>query len=476
MGTLRLRLALWHALALSVILAVFAALIYGVVRDQLIRHHDANLTETARSVERILSSEADCETLTDAQRGELERLGPLVLVHEIGGERRIFFQSADKRGLNALIGSKLDEAAIPGSGRFEMLGTQAQPIRLYSEPYQSRSGRFGLIQVAQGLGEVPLPLASLRLALLLMSPLAVALAALGGYGLARRALSPVAEVTRLAREIEAGSLNRRLPLPHAQDEIGSLVTTLNQMIGRLEAAFEAMGRFTADASHELRGPLTTMRGAIDVALAQPREAAEYRETLLSVGHDVDRLRSITADLLVLARADAGRIPIERAPVRLDVLAAEIAETMGGALLPDGVQVAVESSVPVVVLGDERWLRQLVFNLVHNAVKFAGATKDKRQALVRMTVSVAAGRALLSVSDNGPGIPEDKIGHVFERFYRADPARTLGEEEGSGLGLSIAAWIASAHQGEIRVENRDEGGCRFIVGLPLAAASIAKDQQ
>jgi len=253
MGTLRLRLALWHALALSVILAVFAALIYGVVRDQLIRHHDASLTGTARSVERILSSEADCETLTDAQRGELERLGPLVLVHEVGGERRVFFESADKRGLNVLIGSKPDEAAIPTSGRFEMLGTEAEPIRLYSEPYKSRSGRSGLIQVAQGLGEVPLPLATLRLALLLMSPLAVGLAALGGYGLARRALAPVAEVTRLAREIEAGSLNRRLPLPRSQDEIGSLVTTLNQMIGRLEAAFEAMRRLTADASHELRG-------------------------------------------------------------------------------------------------------------------------------------------------------------------------------------------------------------------------------
>ena len=468
-GTLRLRLALWHALALSVILAVFAALIYGPVRDQLIRHHDTNLTDTARSVERILSSEADCETLTDAQRGELERLGPLVLVHEVGGERRVFFRSADNRGLSALIESKPDVADLR-EGRFETLGTEAQPVRLYSEPYRSRSGRSGLIQVAQGLGDVPLPLASLRLALLLMSPFAVALAALGGYGLARRALAPVAEVTRLAQEIEAGSLNRRLPLPHSQDEIGSLVTTLNQMIGRLEAAFEAMRRFTADASHELRGPLTTMRGAIDVALAQPREAAEYRETLLSVGQDVDRLRSITADLLVLARADAGRIPIESVPVRLDTVASEIAESIGGALASGSVQVAVEAATPVLVSGDERWLRQLVFNLVHNAVKFSGPSAEGQpQALVRVNVIAEAGRGLLSISDNGPGIPADKISHVFERFYRADSARTPGEQEGSGLGLSIAAWIASAHQGEIRAENRVEGGCRFIVSLPLASA-------
>jgi heavy metal sensor kinase len=469
MGTLRLRLALWHALVLSVILLVFAVLIYGVVRDQLIRHHDTNLTGTARAVERILSSEADCETLTAAQRAELERLGPLVLVHEAGGERRVFFQSADQRGIGALIGSKPDDAPIPISGRFEVLGTEAEPIRVYWERYRSRSGRAGLIQVAQGLGDVPLPLASLRWALFLMSPLAVVLAALGGYILAKRALAPVAEVTRLAREIEAGSLSRRLPLPHSEDEIGSLVTTLNQMIGRLEAAFEAMRRFTADASHELRGPLATMRGAIDVALAQPREAPEYREALLSVGYDVDRLRSITADLLVLARADAGRIPMERAPVRLDVLAREIAETAGGAAPVGSVQVAVEAVVPVIVAGDERWLRQLVFNLVHNAVKFAGVkTTNGPQAHVCVSVSAESGRGLLSVSDDGPGIPDDKIGHVFERFYRADPARTHGEQEGSGLGLSIAAWIAVAHQGEIRVENLDQGGCRFVVSLPLAS--------
>jgi heavy metal sensor kinase len=447
------------------ILAVFAALIYGVVRDELIRHHDTNLRDTARSVESILSLEPDCETLTEAQSAELERLGPLVLVHEVGGERRVFFRSSDTFGLSSLIGSTPGEAAL--SGGFETTGTPAQPVRVFSQPYRSHSGRAGLIQVAQGLGDVPLPLASLRSALLLMSPLAVLLAALGGYGLAHRALAPVAEVTRLAREIEAGSLNRRLPLPRSQDEIGNLVTTLNQMIARLEAAFEAMRRFTADASHELRGPLTTMRGAIDVALAQPRDAAAYREALLSVGQDVDRLRSITADLLVLARADAGRVPLDMAPVRLDVVASEIAESLA-ASHPE-IRIEVEAAAPVIVNGDERWLRQLVFNLVHNAVKFAGAPAgDHARALVEVRVAVEAARGWLVISDNGPGIPADKIDNVFERFYRADSARTHGEQEGAGLGLSIAAWITSAHQGEIRVENRDEGGCCFTVRIPLAA--------
>jgi len=466
MGTLRLRLALWHALVLSVILAVFAGLIYGIVRDQLIRHHDSHLTETARSVSQILSQEPDCETLTEDQRRQLDRLGPLVLIHEVGGERRTFFKSSDRRNMDAALESR-PRTPLEDDAFFETLGAEAGPVRVFSQPYKARSGREGVIQVAQDLGDVPLPLASLRWALLLMSPLAVALAGLGGYGLARNALGPVAEVTRLAREIGAGSLNRRLPAPRTQDEIGGLVTTLNQMIARLEAAFEAMRRFTADASHELRGPLTTMRSAIDVTLSQPREAGEYRQALLSVGQDVDRLQAITADLLVLARADAGRSPLENAPVRLDVVAREVAETLGAPAGVGSVAMHVVAPAAVTVSGDERWLRQLVFNLVHNALKFAGDEARRPHGEVVVGVDSKHGFAVLSVSDNGPGIPEDKIAHVFERFYRADAARTRADHGGAGLGLSIAAWIVSAHGGEIQVRNRVEGGCLFTVRLRLA---------
>lgn len=467
MGSLRLRLALWHACVLSVILAVFAGLIYGVVRSQLIRHHDSHLIETAQAVSQILSQEPDCETLTDDQRKQLDRLGPLVLVHEVGGERRTFFKSSDRRNVGAALEFRPQAPQRDGEG-FETLGAEA--VRVFSQPYKARSGRAGTIQVAQDLGDVPLPLASLRWALLLMSPIAVALAGLGGYGLARNALAPVAEVTRLAREIEAGSLNRRLPSPLTQDEIGGLVTTLNQMIARLEAAFEAMRRFTADASHELRGPLTTMRGAIDVTLSQPREAGDYRKALLSVGQDVDRLQAITADLLVLARADAGRSPLENAPVRLDIVAGEVVEMLGGPAEGRRVALHVVAPAAVTVSGDERWLRQLVFNVVHNALKFGGDEATRPGAEVVVRVNSERGAAVLSVSDNGPGIPEDKIPHIFERFYRADSARTRGDHGGAGLGLSIAAWIVSAHGGEIRVQNRVEGGCLFTIRLPLAEST------
>jgi two-component system OmpR family sensor kinase len=213
-----------------------------------------------------------------------------------------------------------------------------------------------------------------------------------------------------------------------------------------------------------------MRGAVDVTLSQPRQADEYRQALLSVGQDVDRLQAITADLLVLARADAGRSPLENAPVRLDVVAREVVETLGGPA--EGRRIALHVVAPeaVTVSGDERWLRQLVFNLVHNALKFVGDEAARPAAEVVVRVNSEPGDAVLSVSDNGPGIPEDKIPHIFERFYRADSARTRGDHGGAGLGLSIAAWIVSAHGGEIRVQNRVEGGCLFTIRLPLAEST------
>lgn len=156
--------------------------------------------------------------------------------------------------------------------------------------------------MAAGLGDLPGPLAGLRLALLLMAPLAVFFSSIGGYWLAGRALAPVDEVTRMAQEIGASSLSRRLPVTNAHDEVARPVDTFNQMIARLEGSFESMKRFTVDASHELRGPLTTMRGAIDVALSKPREAGDYKQALVSVGEDVNRLRSIAEDLLVLSES------------------------------------------------------------------------------------------------------------------------------------------------------------------------------
>jgi len=461
--TLRFRLTLWHVLVLSIALSASGALTYALVRYQLIRHHDSDLKETAAEVGRVLSEREDCQRLTESQRKELDRIGEMILFHGLSGERSVLYGSPDSsEAAAALSRQALDDLDGP---QFAMVPGASGALRVYSQPYHCRAGHLGMIHVIENLGGITATLASLRFALLLLAPLAVALSAASGYWLAERALGPVDQVTSLAREIEASQLSRRLPVPRAQDEIRRLVETFNQMIARLEASFEAMKQLTADASHELRSPLATMRGAIDVALSRPRKAEEYRRVLASAGEDVDRLRSITEDLLLLARADAGRVTIEPNLMRLDLVGIEVAESFAAAAAQQGIGLETRCAAPVLVLGDERWLRQLAFNLLDNALKFSALQPQSGPARIVIEVAHDNGVARLTVADSGPGIPPEALDHIFERFYRADSARLYRGAEGFGLGLSIAAWIVEAHGGTIAARNRTEGGAAVSVELP-----------
>lgn len=464
----RARLAVAYAASLTLLLAAFGGFLYVVVRYQLIRHHDESLVAAAAAVRSVLSEHEDCARLTASQTHALDAIGRLILVHEAEGEPSVFYRSPDTARVELPLDS-LTRGALPAVRGFQTFTALSGPFRLYSEPYVSRAGRHGVIRIAQDLGDIVEPLSTLLLAFSIMAPIAIGISVIGGYWLAGRALEPVDQITRLAREIGAERLERRIPDSGVRDEIGRLVETLNQMIARLESSFAGMKRFTADASHELRGPLTTMRSAIDVSLSQPRDADEYRVVLRSVGEDVDRLRSITEELLVLARADAGRVRIDREDVRLDVVASEIAESFRAAAESVNVSIDVQAPAPVIVVGDERWLRQLVSNLVDNAIKFAARPGGAEPARVAIRVSYSEGHARLAVTDDGPGIPADALDHVFERFFRVEDARPYSPASGFGLGLSIAAWIVSAHGGVIEARNRPEGGgdfeVRFASGSP-----------
>ena len=323
------------------------------------------------------------------------------------------------------------------------------------------------------IGDVERPLSNLRLALLLLAPIAVAGSAAVSFWLAGRALAPVVEVTELAREIESTQLSRRLPTRPVPDEIGRLVDTFNQMIGRLETSFEAMKRFTADASHELRSPLANMQSTLEVTLSQMREPEDYRAALASLNEEVVRLRHIVADLLLLAQADSGRLPFQLEPTRLDVLAGETVESFAERAETLGVRLAMSPSPEVVIRGDERWLRQLVVNLVDNAIRFSGSEDGaERVAEVRVAVAVGPDVALLTVEDTGPGIPEAQLDRVFERFVRVDAARRRHADGGAGLGLAICAWIVQEHHGSIRALRRPEGGTRMVTTFPLRPLGAA----
>jgi two-component system OmpR family sensor kinase len=455
--SIRVKLTLGFALFLGALMFASGAALYGIVRYQLFHHHDPSLIETAAQVERILSRQDDCAHLETAQIEALDRLGHLILFHETEGEGQVFYRSPDSGKLPA----PPSLASLKSLAPYETLHQGGETLRVHSRPYRTRSGRHGLIRVMDRMGEIDEPLRFLRLSLILLVPIAIAIAALGGYWMAGRALAPVDRITKQAQAIEAQNLASRIPHPGPDDELGRLVDTLNQMFGRLEHAFEGMKRFTSDASHELRSPLAIMRSTIDVALSHPRSREEYRASLDSLGEEVDRLRRISSDLLLLARADAGRLDLEMVPVRLDLLAREVVEAFQPVAQHKSISLRGSLDEAITVVGDERWLRQVMANLLDNALKFTPPDGE-----VHVDIQADAKETRVTILDTGPGIPEEHLPRIFERFFQGDPARTRDEKQGTGLGLAISAWIVEAHGGILTATNRTEvTGCRMTLDIP-----------
>jgi len=466
--SLRFRLTLWSCLILAVLLTTVGAVVYQIVRYRLIYHHDQELEETAGRVQKILSEQEDCANLDKGQIARLNLLGHLVLFHEMGDTGHVFYRSPDSSAWPIPEDLKIPAPSAPEQGRFELVEKNDQPYRIFTKPYQSNAGRKGLIRVIERLGDIREPLEGLRKSLLLMVPLTVFLLGWVGYFLVGRALSPVDHITRMAQEIGGGDFHRRLPDPGVRDEIGRLVETLNHMIQRLEGSYETMKKFTADASHELRSPLANMRTAIDVALSKSRTAGEYRETLASVGEEVDRLRGIAEDLLLLARADAQSIKLEKETVVLETMVLETVESFRAAALKKGIHLKMAGEAKTRVMGDERWLRQMIANLVDNAVKYSAVSPQRKTKRVTVGVQKNGVQAVLTVEDQGPGVLEKHLERIFDRFYRVDEARSQeASVSGHGLGLAIAAWIASVHGGSIRAENVKPNGLKITVNIPTA---------
>src|SRR2546421_691812 len=297
----------------------------------------------------------------------------------------------------------------------------------------------------------------------LLLPCGVAVALLMGSWISRRALGPVDHIITEGREITDGrSLHRRLAEPLVKDELGRLAETLNQMMTRLERSFAALRRFTADASHELKTPLTVLRAGVERAITTPNLPQDTLATLEETLQEIKRMTELVEALLTLARADEGIAPLHREPVDLRGIVEEARET--GELLAEEAGVRMEVTTPaepVVVSVDATRIRQLVLNLLTNAVKYTPAGGS-----VRLQLGPANGKLTLSVADPGIGIAPGDLPHIFDRFWRADSARTrTGERPGAGLGLGICQWSAEARGGESDVMSRPGRGTTFTVTLP-----------
>jgi len=281
-----------------------------------------------------------------------------------------------------------------------------------------------------------------------------------GFAMARSALKPIDEIRGVASAVAAGDLSRRLTSFSQDEEIRELIDSLNKMFENLESSFLAQKRFTADASHELRLPLTVLKGEIEVALRQPRSGEEYAHLLRMQLEMIGRMQQIVEDLLMLARADAGQLELEQQPIDLSLLLQEVGQQHLTLFAERKVTLEIEVADDLEVVGDESRLERVFYNLLGNASKFAPEGSS-----VRFVAQGEGGMAVVRVTDRGPGIAPEHHARIFDRFYCSDPARCR-KAGGAGLGLAICKQIVEAHKGAIAVESVPGEGASFIVRLPL----------
>lgn len=479
--SIRARLTAWYAAAFAVFELVFAVAGYGFVARATGARIDEDLRRTGGAVTAALAAEQASGAfapeavaavirdfrLTDAAVAVLDRETGGALVASplpLGGRppadwRRLVVPPAPADFRAVLL------AAPPGPA-LVTLGTAGAPVRVYTSTYRF-AGRELTVGVSRSLAPQVRTLADARTALAVGAPLMLLAAVAGGYALAWRSLRPVAEMTRRAARISAGTLHERLPVADPRDELGRLAAVFNDLLGRLEAAFAQQRRFVAEASHELRTPVAIIAGEAELALGRgARGAGELRAALAAVGQEAARLQQIVADLFLLARADAGERPRATEELYLADLVAEVAHAVRTLAARKRIRVAerVEGELPF--RGDEGLLRRLLLNLLDNAIKYTPAGG---------AVTVAAARRgaayVIEVADTGPGIPVGERERVFERFFRGGGGRGQagddgGEDRGgAGLGLAIARWVAEVHGGRLALTRSGAEGTTFAVELP-----------
>jgi heavy metal sensor kinase len=462
------RLTFWYAGILSVTLLVLGSIAYGLLAYSLSHDIDAALEGVAK----VSAEQARAEGRTFFPRDVEELFRHYLGFSPLNPSLELF----DTRGRPDLnqpgaaagrlpLSRKALEDALRGVSTFETIDRPGPyPFRVLTMPV-IKSGRvINLVQVGISLENV---FKTQRRFLLIMGavlPFGLLLATVGGWVLARRALRPVDEMTQAARRISGEYLTGRLQETGTGDELDWLAKTLNDMLGRLDDSFRQTRQFSADAAHELQTPLTILKGEIEVALRSPRSPEEYRGVLHSSLEEIDRISSLVAGLLLLARADRGVLRLDLQPVNLPELLKEVGEPMRRLAENQAVSLSYGVIEPAAIQGDREHFKRLLVNLIDNAIKYTPAG-----GRVTLSLRCDGTRAQVEISDTGMGLSQVEQEQIFNRFYRAAEARSQGGG-GAGLGLSIAQSIALAHGGRIEVESTPGQGSTFTVSLPADCTS------
>jgi len=491
--SIRFRLSLWFTLVLAVILLAFSAFIYYRqtinIRQQALSHINLRLRDLDASFRNSFSEDASGGWLQvpGTSPGSLVKLysyEAVILADPYGTPARYWgpLSNSDVSELAAQApdreGGKLFSAWMVTQNSTQQADSSgypavSQPIEylFITAPVGYEDRLIGWVVVGQPIdpeGQLPRLLTTLGIAV----GLTLLGALMGGYWLADRALRPVKAITRTARQITDSDLSRRLNI-RTRDELGELAGTFDSMLDRLQAAFNRQRRFTADASHELRTPLTIIGLETGRALEAGRSLAETRQSLQVIQSENEFMTRLVTELLTLARMEAGQVSFQRQPVDLGDLALEVVERYASIAQHKGITLRTGDLPEVIVPGDRQYLALVLGNLVDNAIKYS---PDGDGQWVQIEVGKGESQGWVRISDNGPGIAPEHLPHLFERFYRADAARSHNPESeedsaarqdipGSGLGLAIVDWIVTLHGGTITVESQLGQGTMFEVRIP-----------
>ena len=479
--SLRFKLTLWYVFILGILLISFSSFLYFTLSKSLYRDVDNKL----RSLAELIASESASplskfgfgnidQTLQTSMN--LKPIGKFIQVLDESGN--IGRKSDNLKNVQLPISLSALKNASNGLITFETNRSfENAPLRIITFPVSEKNHINKIVQVASSLEDVEDALNTLLLILIIAVPLALLVASLGGQFLANKALKPVDHITQTARMITSQNLNQRINPPKVKDEISRLVETLNEMISRLDRSFRQVKQFSTDASHELKTPLTILKGEVEVALRKERVPHEYEQVLKSNLEEINRMSQIVEDLLLLSRADSGEIRLNKEDMNLNEILNEVVAHVN--VLAQSKNLRIETSnhhEEIHIFGDPLRIRALFLNLIENGIKYTEEGGSIHILLTKDTLvqdGKQSGRAQgeqgefvkIIVSDTGIGIAEEDQERIFDRFFRVDKARSR-EQGGSGLGLSICKWIVEAHRGKIEVESELGKGSYFIIKLPI----------
>lgn len=469
-----MRLTVWYAGVLALVLALFAVLTYLLFAYTLQNQTNQTLSEVAGVFETTANRELEDEdTVFDPSRTD-------EAVRDAGGELgfkdyQVFAFSHDNRLITATKIADSDTRISPETAEHQMkifsaktnadfanFENEGETFRAFFYSFNLQNQNFRLL-VVHSLDDQNELLARIGCAFLISIPLALLAASFGGYFLAKKSLAPIAEMSRSAEAITAKNLHERLPVKNERDELGLLAGKFNELLARLDQSFEQQRRFMADASHELRTPVAIVRGESDVILGKEnRDEAEYRESFSIVQSEAERMTRIIEDLFTLARVDAGQQPLQKDAIYLDEILADAVKSFRTVANNRRVKLEFEMPEEMKFSGDAQLLRRLFSNLIDNALKHA-------KSCVKITAERLADSYVINVADDGVGVSPEAQPHIFERFYRADKARSRNANasagSGAGLGLAISKFIAEAHGGTLALAESDSRGSIFTVRFP-----------